>query len=101
MLADDAQKIATELEERLRGGAVGEAVTVTVKAEKMSPASIPAGAGRPTFIRYYVRVDDGSRMATLDLGRAGQLLDEVEPDWDSDRLFAAISALEVPVEDSN
>jgi hypothetical protein len=71
-----------------------------VKTQQMQPKSIPAGAGRPTFIRYYIHIDDGARMATLDLGQAGGLLDEVEPDWDSDRLFAAIRARGVPVEDS-
>ncbi|MGH4016194.1 MAG: hypothetical protein ACRDSL_20180 [Pseudonocardiaceae bacterium] len=101
MLADDARKIAAALGERLHAGAAGQAVKITVKTEQMSPKSIPAGAGRPIFTRYYIHLDDGSRMATLDLGQAGGLLDEVEPDWDSDRLFAAIRARDVPVEDSN
>lgn len=101
MLVDDARELAAAMGERLHAGAAGQTVKVTVKSHQLSPKSIPAGAGRPTFVRYYIRIDDGSRMATLDLGQAGGLLDEVEPDWDSDRLFAAIRARDVPVEDSD
>lgn len=100
MLADDARRVAAAIEERIDAG-TGQAVKATVKAEQTSPQSIPAGAGRPTFIRYYIRVDDGARRATLPLGQATELLDDIEPGWDPDRLFEAIRALDVPVEDAN
>lgn len=100
MLADDARRVAGAIEERFSTGA-GQGVKATVKAETSSPKTIPAGAGRPTFTRYYIRIDDGTRMATVPLNQATGLLNDVEPDWDPDRLFEAIRALDVPVEDSN
>ncbi|MGH3753495.1 MAG: hypothetical protein ACRDRP_12500 [Pseudonocardiaceae bacterium] len=100
MLRDDAQRIAATFEERLNAGAC-PGVKATVKSEQMSPKTIPAGAGRPTFTNYYIQIDDGTRMATLTLGQAAGLLDDVEPDWDPDRLFDAIRALNVPVADTN
>ncbi|MGH3811388.1 MAG: hypothetical protein ACRDUV_02885 [Pseudonocardiaceae bacterium] len=99
MLADDARKIATATEERLNASAC-QGVKATVKAEQMSPKTVPAGAGRPTFTNYYIQIDDGTRMAALTLGQAAGLLDDIEPDWDPDRLFEAIHALNVPVEDT-
>lgn len=100
MLVDDARNLASALEEAVNTGTAGPAITTTVKAEEMQPQSIPAGAGRPTFRRYYIHVDDGTRRAVLDLGQAGDILDEIGSGCDADRLFAAISARDVPVEDS-
>jgi hypothetical protein len=100
MLVDDARKIAAAIEERLNAGAC-PGVKATVKSDEMSPKTVPAGAGRPTFISYYIQIDDGTRMATLTLGQAAGLVDDVEPDWNPDRLFEAIRALNVPVEDTN
>ncbi len=100
MLVDDARRIATAIEERLNASAC-QGVKATVKSDQMSPESIPAGAGRPIFTRYFIQIDDGTRMATLTLGEADGLLDDVEPDWDPNRLFEAIRALDVPVEDTN
>jgi hypothetical protein len=100
MLVDDARKIATAIEERLNAGAC-QGAKATVKSDQMSPKTVPAGAGRPTFTSYYIQIDDGTRMATLTLGQAAGLVDDVEPDWDPDRLFEAIRALNVPVEDTN
>ncbi|MGH3913392.1 MAG: hypothetical protein ACRDTC_08280 [Pseudonocardiaceae bacterium] len=100
MLADDARRIAEAIEERVNTES-GQGIKATVKAEQNSPKTIPAGAGRPVFTRYYIRIEDGARTATVPLNQAGGLLDEVEPGWDPDRLFAAIRALDVPVEDVN
>lgn len=100
MLADDAQKIATEIEERLNASAC-KGVKATVKSDQMKPKTVPAGAGRPTFTNYYIQIDDGTRMATLTLGQAEGLLEDVEPGWDPDRLFEAIRAMDVPVEETN
>lgn len=100
MLVDDARNIASALEEAVNAEATGQPVTATVKSEELQPQSIPAGAGRPTFRRYYIHVDDGTRRAVLDLGQAGGLLDEIEPGCGADRLFDAIRARDVPIEDS-
>jgi hypothetical protein len=97
MLADDAREIASAIEERLKTGGC-QGVTATVKTNQMSPKSVPAGAGRPTFIEYFIRIDDGARLATLNLGQAAELRDEVEAGWDSDRVFEAIHALDAPIE---
>jgi len=40
-------------------------------------------------------------MATLTLGQAAGLLEDVEPDWNADRIYEAIRALNVPVRDTN
>ncbi len=100
MLRDDAHKLAASMEERLDASAC-QGAKATVKTDQMSPKTVPAGAGRPTFTNYYIQIDDGTRMATLTLGQAEGLLDDLEPDWDPDRLFDAIRALNVPVEDTN
>ena len=91
MLVDDARRIAATIEERLNATAC-QGVKATVKSEQMSPERVPAGAGRPTFTNYYIQIDDGTRVATLTLGQAAGLLNDIEPDWDPDRLFEAISA---------
>lgn len=96
MLADDAREIAAAIEERLSASAC-QATKATVKSEQMSPKTVPAGAGRPTFINYYIQIDDGTRMATLTLGQAAGLREDIEPDWTPDRLFEAIRALDVSV----
>lgn len=97
MLADDARRVADMIEERFNTDA-GHGVKAEVKAETTSPKTIPAGAGRPTFTRYHIRIDDGTRWATVPLNQATGLLDDIEPDWDPDRLFEAIRALDVPIE---
>ncbi|HSL07184.1 MAG TPA: hypothetical protein VK887_04305 [Pseudonocardiaceae bacterium] len=100
MLVDDARRIAAAIEERLNASAC-QGAKATVKSDQMSPKTVPAGAGRPTFTSYYIHIDDGTRMATLTLGQAAGLVDDVESDWDADRLFEAIRALNVPVEDTD
>ena len=100
MLADDAQEIAAAIEERLNASAC-QGSKATVKSDQIRPKSVPAGAGRPTFVQYFIQIDDGTRMATLTLGQAAVLLNDIEPDWDPDRLFEAIRALNVVVEDTN
>jgi len=98
MLADDARKIAAAIEERLNASAC-QGVKATVKSDQTSPKTVPAGAGRPILTSYFIRIDDGTRVAVLTLGQAAGLLDDVEPDWDPDQLFEAIRALNVSVED--
>lgn len=100
MLVDDARRIAAAIEERLNASAC-QGIKATVKADEMSPKSVPAGAGRPTFISYFIQIDDGTRMATLTLGQAAGLLDGIDPGWDTDQFFDAIRALDVDVVDTN
>lgn len=100
MLVDDARNLASALEEAVNTGTTGQTITTTVKSEEMQPQSIPAGAGRPTFRRYYIHVDDGTRKAVLDLGQAGGVLEDIEPSCDVNRLFDAIRARDVPIEDA-
>jgi hypothetical protein len=100
MLGDDARRIAAGIEEYLNAGSC-QGVKATVKSEAMSPETIPAGAGRPTFISYFIQIDDVTRRATLTLGQAAALLNDIEPDWTPDRLFEAIRAFDVPIEDMN
>lgn len=98
MLEKDAARIASAIEEHFAGGGERK-VRASVETDRKSPSSIPAGAGRPTFVNYYVHVDDGTRKAVLNLGQAGGVLGEMEPDWDTDRFFDAIRSRDVPIED--
>lgn len=95
MLQDDARKIAAAIEERVAGDT---AVSATVEAEKLSPSTVPRGAGRPTFIRYQIKISDGVRVAHLNLGQAETLVAATEPGCNPDQLFDAIRANDVPVE---
>lgn len=96
MLETDARRIAAAIEERVKA----EGVTAVVEMDRTVPSSVPAGAGRPAFIRYHIKIGDGARVARLDLDQAASLLDDIEPDWDVDRLFDVIRSNGVPVEDS-
>jgi hypothetical protein len=40
-------------------------------------------------------------VADLTLGQAAGLIDDIEPGWNADQLFAAIRAMEVPIEDKH
>lgn len=98
MLQDDARKIAAAIEERVNTGATtGGNVTATAQAASSTPSGVPAGAGRPRFIRYQIEINDGRRVAILTLGQAEALLDEVKPSCGSDQLFAVIRAQNVAV----
>jgi hypothetical protein len=97
-LEKDAERIAAAIEENFAGG-TEPGVRATVQSDKMSPKSIPAGAGRPLFINYYIHIEDGKRKAVLNMGQAGGLRDEIESDWDVDRLFDAIRGRDVEIED--
>lgn len=96
MMEKDAARIASAIEEHFAGGP--QQVRATVESSRSSPQSIPAGAGRPMFVNYFVRIQDDTRQAVLTLGQAGGVLDELEPDWDTDRLFDAVRDRDVPVE---
>jgi hypothetical protein len=100
MLVDDARRIAAAIEERFSASAC-QGVKATVKSEQMSPKVVPTGAGRPTFTNYFIQIDDGTQLATLTLGQAAGLLEDLEPDCDPPRLFEAIRARDWLVEDAN
>ncbi|MBA2308064.1 MAG: hypothetical protein H0W01_01895 [Pseudonocardiales bacterium] len=99
MLVDDANRLATEITERASmGAAADQGVAAKVHVDKIQPGSVPRGAGRPTFTRYFVQVEDATRVAMLDLDTAGTLIDEFEQSWDADGIFDAIRARDVAVE---
>ncbi len=100
MLQSDARRIAAAIEERMHNGHPDDkAVTATVKADQERGELAAPGGGRPIFIRYHVEVTDGARLAVLGLDQASELLEDIEPGWDSDRLFDAIRSRGLPVED--
>jgi hypothetical protein len=102
MLQTDAQRIAAAIEERMNtDDPIDQTITATVETHQQRPAFAAPGGGRPTFIRYYVRITDGARTAVLDLDQASALLDDIEPGWDPDQLFNAISSRGLPVEDAD
>ncbi|MCW2631382.1 MAG: hypothetical protein JWR88_344 [Pseudonocardia sp.] len=99
MLVDDANRLADEITERASTGAAAEqGVAAKVHVDQMKPSSVPRGAGRPTFTRYFVQVEDATRIAMLDLDTAGALIDDFEPSWDADQIFDAIRSRDIPVE---
>jgi hypothetical protein len=102
MLQTDAQKLAAAIEERMNtGDPTGHTITAKIKTHQQQPKFTAPGGGRPTFITYQIQVADETRVAVLDLDQAGALLDDIEPDWDSDRLFDAIRSRGLPVEDAS
>jgi hypothetical protein len=98
MLVDEARRIAAAIGERLNASGC-QGTEATVKADEVSPQSVPAGAGRPTFVSYFIRISDATRTADLTLGQAAGLIDDIEPGWNSDQLFEAIRAMDVPIEE--
>ncbi|MGH8909753.1 MAG: hypothetical protein ACRD0K_25490 [Egibacteraceae bacterium] len=98
MLETDARRIAAAIEERMTIGDAGEAAEVTVETDRTVPNVVPAGAGRPVFIRYYIQISDATRVAILNLDEAAAVLDELEPDCTPDRLFEAVGAHGVRIE---
>lgn len=100
MLRSDARKIATALQEKVGEGATtGQGVSVTVETDQTQPNYSPPGAGRPTFIRYYIRISDGARTALLDLDQAAAVHHGIEADSDPDSVFDAIRSQEVSIEE--
>ncbi len=101
MLQGEALKIANAIEERINQGHSNGGITAKVESHSMRPGSTAPGAGPVAFAWYGIEITDGTRVAVLDLDDARSLLDEVEPDWDPDRLFEAIRARGLPVEDTS
>ena len=101
MLENDARRIAAAIEDGVNTGtASGQGVTATVDAKRWQPSTTAPGAGRPFFTTYKIQINDGTRVAALDLDQATALLEDMQPGWDPDRLFDAIRSRNVPVEDA-
>ncbi|MGH2733461.1 MAG: hypothetical protein ACRDJG_11095 [Actinomycetota bacterium] len=98
MLQGEALKIANAIEERVNKGHPTGGITAKVETHTIRPGSTAPGAGPVAFAWYGIEITDGVRVAVLDLDDARSLLEEVEPDWDPDRLFDAIRAQGLPVE---
>ncbi|MGH8888112.1 MAG: hypothetical protein ACRDYX_23780 [Egibacteraceae bacterium] len=102
MLQADAQRIATAIEERMnKDRPTGQEITATVEAHSQRPSFAAPGGGRPTFFWYQIQIADSARVALLDLDQASTLLDDMEPDWDPDRLFDVIRSRGLPIEDAS
>ncbi|MPZ67463.1 MAG: hypothetical protein GEU83_18865 [Pseudonocardiaceae bacterium] len=100
MLESDARKIVTEIQQKIgQDDTADQALSATVKTDRSQPSYSPPGAGRPTFIQYYIQISDGSRTALLDLDQAAALRDEIEPNADADSVFGAIRSQEVRIDD--
>jgi hypothetical protein len=97
MLDADARRIADAIQERSGG-----AVTATVGSNSTTPEGRPLpGGAQPTIVRYWIDVDDGTRRARLELGDANAVLDELTEGCDADRVFAAVTARGIAVEDED
>jgi len=73
VIRDEAEQLCRQLNERFAGPDAAEVAFVEAlsqQAEFHAP-----GGGRPTFVRYKIRLTDGSRTAHVSLDEAQQLLD--------------------------
>jgi len=102
VIRDEAEKLSTSLTERfaLRApGVLAEVEAISNRIEFAAP-----GGGRPTLVRYRIRIRDEARVGHLGLDEAQALLDTLgslgapdAPDvpaagWGPDRIFEEIAA---------
>ena len=102
MIRDEAEKLSTLLTERLAlqaPGVLAEVEAISNRIEFAAP-----GGGRPTLVRYRIRIRDEARVGHLGLDEAQALLDTLgslgapdAPDvpaagWGPDRIFEEIAA---------
>jgi len=105
VIRDEAEKLSTSLTERfaLRApGVLAEVEAISNRIEFAAP-----GGGRPTLVRYRIRIRDEARVGHLGLDEAQALLDTLgnlgasdapdAPDvpaagWGLDRIFEEIAA---------
>jgi hypothetical protein len=90
MIRDDAEKLSTLLTERcaLQAPAVvAEVEALSSRIEFNAP-----GGGRPTLVRYKIRIRDEARVGHLDLDDAQALLGDLDEGWGPDRIFEEIAA---------
>ncbi len=96
MIRDEAEKLSTLLTERFAlqaPGVLAEVEAISNRIEFAAP-----GGGRPTLVRYRIRIRDEARVGYLGLDEARALLDALDaldaPDagWGPDRIFEEIAA---------
>jgi hypothetical protein len=90
MIRDDAEKLSTLLTERLAHQAPGVLAEVEALSNRIE-FNAPGG-GRPTLVRYKIRIRDEARVGHLGLDEAQALLDDLDPGWGPDRIFEEIAA---------
>ena len=90
MIRDEAEKLSTSLTERfaLRApGVLAEVEAISNRIEFAAP-----GGGRPTLVRYRIRIRDEARVGHLGLDEAKDLLSALDAGWGPDRIFEEIAA---------
>jgi len=99
VIRDEAEKLSTLLTERFAlqaPGVLAEVEAISARIEFAAP-----GGGRPTLVRYRIRIRDEARVGHLGLDEAQALLDALDvrdaadaPDagWGPDRIFEEIAA---------
>jgi hypothetical protein len=90
VIRDEAEKLATLLTERLAHKAPGVLAEVEVLRNRIE-FNAPGG-GRPTLVRYKIRILDEARVGRLGLDEAQSLLDNLGAGWGPDRIFEEIAA---------
>lgn len=99
MIRDEAEKLSTLLTERFALQAPGVVAEVEVISNRIEFAA--PGGGRPTLVRYRIRIRDEARVGHLGLDEAQALLDALDASdasdasdagWGSDRIFEEIAA---------
>jgi len=90
VIRDEAAKLSTLLTERFAvqaPGVLAEVEALSSRTEFNAP-----GGGRPTLVRYKIRIQDEARVGHLGLDEARDLLDALDAGWGPDRIFEEIAA---------
>ena len=90
MIRDEAEKLSMLLTERFAlqvPGLLAEVEAISNRIEFAAP-----GGGRPTLVRYRIRIRDEARVGHLGLDEAQALLDALDAGWGPDRIFEEIAA---------
>ena len=90
MIRDDAEKLSIWLTERFAHqapGVLAEVEALSNRVEFNAP-----GGGRPTLVRYKIRIRDDARVGHLGLDEAEALLGDLDAAWGPDRIFEEIAA---------
>ena len=90
MIRDEAEKLSTSLTERFALQAPGVLAEVEAMSNRVEFAA--PGGGRPTLVRYRIRIRDEARVGHLGLDEAQGLLDALDPGWGPERIFEEITA---------
>jgi len=90
VIRDEAAKLSTLLTERFAlqaPGVLAEVEALSSRVDFNAP-----GGGRPTLVRYRIRIRDEARVGHLGLDEAQALLDALDAGWGPDRIFEEIAA---------